>query len=296
MYFYTLLVFMISILIPTYNYSAVPLVKELYNQSTKCKIVFEILVYDDESHSSINTENQSLNLLKHCVFKELQKNIGRSAIRNLLMKDAKFENLIFLDSDVIPLKKTFIKDYVCSIEDEENVIVGGITYDKNIPQKPFKLRWLYTKKREINKGIHSSNFFIKKYLMDLNPFDETITKYGCEDVLFFNSLKKQKIKIKFIDNPVIHLGNDDANSFLRKTEQAIENLLTLIEENKIDKNLYNITKVNDALRKLKLEKFVAFLYKRSKPLLFKNFNSNYPSIILYDFYRLSYFCYINLKK
>lgn len=281
---------MLSILIPTYNYNVIPLVEDVKNQCIECGLIFEILVYDDGSKSSINIKNKTINLLEHCVFKELPQNIGRSAIRNLLAKNAMYENLLFLDADVLPSKKTFIKNYFNNLNEE--VIIGGITNTYEIPKKPYKLRWLYTKARETRKGLHSANFIIKKKIIELKPFDETLTKYGCEDVLFFEALNKDNIKIKHIDNPIIHYGNDDANTFIKKTEQAIENLIHLIDEKKLQNKHYKVSIGYQKLKKLKLHKLVAYTYKLSKPLLIRNFNSSLPSIFLYDFYRLGYFCKI----
>ncbi|MFG6686199.1 glycosyltransferase family 2 protein [Mariniflexile sp. HNIBRBA6329] len=295
MYFYALLQPpMLSILIPTFNYNIVPLVKEIFEQVSKCNIVFEILVYDDGSNSKLNIKNQSINLLENCFFKVLTHNIGRSAIRNLLGTDAKYNTLLFIDAGTFPKEKDFIKNYI-SIHNKE-VIIGGMTYGEEPFEKNYKLRWLYTKKREANKGLHSSNFLIKKSLFQLNLFDETLKKYGCEDVLFFNNLLKKNIEIIKIDNPVIHEADDDSNTFVKKTEYAIENLIQLIDEGKLSISNYKISKLYIQLSPLGLDKFVSLLFKWLKPLLLKNFNSNYPSILLFDFYRLGYYCFIKNKK
>ena len=94
---------MLSILIPTYNYNTFPLVEELKNQAIATGITFEIIVFDDGSTDEISLkENSNINTLDNCFFKISNKNIGRSAIRNLLAKTAKFENLLFFKC-VIPV-------------------------------------------------------------------------------------------------------------------------------------------------------------------------------------------------
>lgn len=285
---------MLSILIPTYNYDITKLVKELVKQCNTCKIHFEILVYNDGSKSDINLKNKTINSIQNCIFVELPENIGRSAIRNLMGTNANYDHLLFLDADVLPYNKNFIENYFRNLISP--VVFGGLTYTKDIPKKPNKLRWLYTKKRESIKGIHASNFLIKKSVFLLYPFDINLTKYGYEDVLFFNLLTEKNIKIKKINNPVIHYGNDDATTFLIKTEQGIKNLIFLTNRNSIRKENYKIIKVYDFLKKLKIDEVISFIFKISKPLLKKNFNSNYPSIFLYDFYRLGYFCLIKTKQ
>lgn len=286
---------MVSILIPTYNYNVYPLVEELHKQALECNLKFEILVYDDGSNSSINIINDNkINLLKNCTFKELQHNIGRSAIRNLLANDAKFESLLFIDAGTFPKKKNFIKNYISL----KNVFVinGGMTALETSPKSPFKLRWLYTKKREHKKGLHTSNFLIKKNVLIENPFDESLMKYGYEDVLFFDSIKKKNISIHKFDNPVIHNADDDANTFIEKTEIAIENLIYLIKANKLKNERIGVSKYYLFFKKVNLDKIVIYIFKTLKPFFKRNFNSSYPSLFLYDFYRLGYFCLLKNKK
>ena len=71
---------MLSILIPTYNYNTLKLVKDLQLQGVKSDIDFEILVLDDASTDiKCITENKEINFLEHCSFLENKKNSGRTA-------------------------------------------------------------------------------------------------------------------------------------------------------------------------------------------------------------------------
>ncbi|WP_395048099.1 glycosyltransferase family 2 protein, partial [Flavobacterium sp.] len=125
---------MLSILIPTYNYNTFSLVEELKNQAIATGITFEIIVFDDGSTDEISLkENSNINTLDNCSFKISNKNIGRSAIRNLLAKTAKFENLLFLDSDTLPTHINFISEYITHINDDEKIIYGGILYQEDKP-------------------------------------------------------------------------------------------------------------------------------------------------------------------
>ena len=283
---------MLSILIPNYNYNIVPLVNELHKQCLECDIEFEILVYDDGSKSDINSSNYDINNLQNCTFKELSNNIGRSAIRNLLGADAQYNSLLFLDADVIPSSQNFIKDYLNAIT--KPVSVGGVIPTNKSPNKPRKLRWLYTKKRE-QKALCSSNFIIKKNILDRFPFDETIKKYGYEDFLFFITLQKNDIFIHSFENPVIHLANDDANLFLKKTEDAIYNLSLLIQQGKITEEASKVLKYYLYLKMLNFVKPFTFVFSNLKRFLVLNLGSNYPSLFLYDLYRLGYFCHLKTR-
>ena len=97
---------MLSILIPTYNYNIEALVTELHAQATACGIDFEILCYDDcSTNLDLIASNKSINLLKNTSYKVLKSNIGRSAIRNLLAKDAHYDLLLFLNRQLHKARK-----------------------------------------------------------------------------------------------------------------------------------------------------------------------------------------------
>src|SRR5690554_6669905 len=138
---------MISILIPTYNFNVYPLVKQLHTQAATLKIDFEITVYDDCSSIPVR-EIEKINNLPHSSFSILKKNIGRSAIRNLLATEAKNPNLLFLDADTKIMKDDFLKNYIDEIPKKYQIIYGGIRYQGSAPTKNEKLRWLSGVKRE----------------------------------------------------------------------------------------------------------------------------------------------------
>ncbi|GAA4108042.1 glycosyltransferase [Aquimarina addita] len=292
---------MLSILIPVYNYNIFSMVSQIHNQVSDCHITFEIRVYDDGS-KQFSVKNNAISNLSNTTYKELPNNIGRSAIRNLLAAEAKYDLLLFIDAGTVPKSDNFIKDYLD--HPEYSVVSGGMTYLSKPPKKPFTLRWAYTKKREssIQKPSHtqpvicSSNFLIQKEIFKRNPFDESLKKYGCEDVLFFDGITKKGIPIKHINNPVIHDAQDDATTFIKKTETAIENLIELIDTKKLPRNRYKVSKLYYKLERIRLDTLISLLFKATRNILKMNFNSSYPSILCYDLYRLGYFCLIKNKK
>lgn len=283
---------MLSVLIPTYNYDITPLVMEIKNQCNTNKIEFEILAFDDGSNSSLNEVNTTINTIENCYFKVLSNNIGRSAIRNLLGKTAKYENLLFIDAGTTIENSEFIKNYMEHIDSD--VLNGGMIAKKQAPKKPFKLRWLYTKNRE-HKALCSSNFLIKKDIFFKFLFNESVKKYGFEDVLFFDQLISNGIQVKVIQNPVLHNSDDDANTYLTKTKAGLENLTNLIENGLLNPNSSKIYQHYLKLEKYRLSKLTSKIYKWFIKIFLLNFNSSNPSLLLFDIYRLSYLCYIKTK-
>lgn len=291
---------MLSVLIPVFNFDVTVLVNELLTQCNKENIPFEIRVYDDaSSNSQLLASNDKLENLPSVVYKKLPQNLGRSAIRNLLASEAKYASLLFLDCDSTIQQKSFISAYINHLN-KADVICGGRNYEKKSPTDNKKyLRWFYGINREqINtqqrerKPYHSfmtNNFVIKKEIYQSIKLDESIKGYGHEDTLFGIELENKKASILHIDNPLTHIGLEDADEFLKKSEQGL-------------KNLFLINKKHDLSQKVKLLKYYkilantgmqhAFLnwFKKKKSDLLNNLLSERPSLGKFDVYKLGIYC------
>jgi len=280
---------MLSILIPVYNYNALPLVNELVKQCNGSGITFEILCQDDASNSPKNILNQEVNLLPNCSFLINELNLGRGKNINSLAQKAKYNWLLILDCDTLPANSNFIQNYLDAISDSsKKIIFGGIIYEDKKPEKEQLLRWVYGQKRETT-AILTSNLWIKKDVFLQYPFDNSITKYGYEDLCFFSVLKKNNFKISRIENPTFHLNLETSEVFLNKTKMALENLVFLYNSNKISGEDSKIIKALEFLKKLRLTRFFAFLFKKNKNKIERNLLSENPSLFLFDLYKLGYF-------
>ena len=103
---------MLSILIPTFNYNALPLAKILESQALKLGIVFELICMDDGSFSNKNRHNQHINSLSHSKFIEHKKNVGSKANRGRLATLAQYNWLLFIDADSKPKSTLFLSKYI----------------------------------------------------------------------------------------------------------------------------------------------------------------------------------------
>lgn len=289
---------MLSILIPNYNCNVFKLVNVLNNQANAAKIEFEILVLDDGSQK-FHSENNKINELQFCSYEILKVNIGRSAIRNLLVKKATFDNLLFLDSDTIPISNDFISNYLLQINQEEKIVSGGILYSKLKPQKSQLLRWKYgnsrealsAKVREKNPYLRllTLNFMIKKSVFEKVNFNENIPNLRHEDTLFSHDLKNHNIQAEHIENPVYHLGLDEFEIAIKKENESLIALKFLIESKLIPADYIGLSKLFYLLKKMQVLFVFKVFYKLTKPLLLKNLASKNPSLFIFDIYRLGYF-------
>jgi len=294
---------MISVLIPIFNYNVTALVSSLNKQLVSAKINFEIIFIDDAS-TDFCFENDSLTGQDNVRFYKLHENVGRSKIRNLLAKKAKYDWLLFLDADVLPKQNDFIKTYLNCIKSEKaKVYCGGITYKKETPEDTKILRWKYGKNREEITAIKrnenpyryffGANFLMHESVFNSCKFNEAILKYGYEDVLFVQELKNNAISIKHIDNDVYHLGIEENQVFLTKTKQSIENLYFLYNKNIIQEQNVLILKWFKRLERTQLKGIFAKLYNLWGRIFERNLKSKTPSLFIFDIYKLTYFCYLS---
>lgn len=292
---------MLSILIPVYNYIVYPLVLELQKQCLEINIQFEILCQDDASNL-FKIENEKINSLENCNFSVNNLNVGRGKNINFLAEKSKYEWLLIMDCDTFPTHNNYIQKYISQINEAEKVVFGGIKYQKEKPSNDQLLRWFYGNSRESlsvekrntnpNGSALTSNILIQKKVFISNKFNDSITKYGYEDLVFLSDLKKKGILVKHIDNPTYHLGLETSEQFLAKTKIALENLKSISENNSIYNSESKILKVYNVLKQLYLTSFISILFKKNERNLEQNLLSKNPSLFLFDMYKLGYYCSI----
>ncbi len=293
---------MLSILIPTFNYNITHLVKILFLQCKSLQINFEIITLDDGLRL-FHSENNKINELENCQYIVLEKNIGRSAIRNLLAQKARFDWLLFLDADVMVENENFISNYIKHIDNQVKIINGGVAYQKQKPQKEFLFRWIYGTKRESksvverNENVYLSfltlNFLIHKSIFDKVKFNESIPNLRHEDTLFSHDLMKAKVNIQNIDNKIIHNGLDTFEIAIEKENNSLVALKYLFDHQLLDLNYLKFSRYYLKIRSLKLELLFVLFYNLSNKMIYKNLSGTSPSLFLFDLYRLGYFCKLN---
>ncbi len=254
---------MVSVLIPVYGESIDAELASLAFEIKSLPYPVEVIVCDDASPEPKPPhfiEYSSLNFK----FIQLKENIGRSRIRNYLADQAQYEQLIFIDADCQPILRNFIHNYQTKFE-PDTILVGGQLFASEPPSHPREmLRWNYgtqvearplkDRLKEPYKSFMANNFSISKSLLKKYPFDINHTGYGHEDTLFGVLLRKNKLKVVHIQNPIRHLGNESNEKFLAKTEEGARNLAKLYSEGKLDSNVRLIS----TYEKLKLAGFSSF--------------------------------------
>src|SRR5690554_2506501 len=300
---------MLSILIPVYNFNCVALVEALHSQCTSEKIPFEILVLDDTS-KLLKEENRAINKLDHCQYIESELHYGRAKIRNELGKRARFENLLFIDSDALVDCPDFIQNYLQNTN-QADVLIGGMKYSEH-PPKENALRWYYGSKREYlpasvrnqnpYRSLISFNLMIKKAVFDKHPFDEASIEveksaYGHEDTLLGLRFKEYTISVFHFDYQLVHDYHETNAGFLANSLIAVEKYVNnpqlrtpeVVEQIKMFKAFENV-------KRYKLLGFLSFVFKNGERSMKKRLFKPNPPLRLFDFYRLSYLAYYDKKN
>ena len=191
---------MISILIPIYNFDVRLLVEKLHHQGNLLTVDFEIICVDDASSEDFKAINQTVAGLSAVRLIELDKNIGRAAIRNFLASEAHFPYLLFMDGDSAPLDNNYLKRYQDQLSPTA-LLYGGRCYQASAPiEKNLYFHWYYGSKRESQKAAFrklnpyqsfmTNNFLIPKVLFEKIKFDEGLRQYGHEDTIFGSTTAK----------------------------------------------------------------------------------------------------------
>lgn len=241
----------LSICIPVYNFDVRELVFDLKKEIETEEMDAEIILIDDASKESFKKTNQSLeDQVDHFIF--LEKNVGRSRIRNLFLNFSTGEYLLFLDCDGKVISENFLKKYIQFIHNnpQTDVIYGGRTVSGYVPDADHYLRWKFAVEREnllIESRIirpylsfQTNNFVIRKAILEKIGFNPDFQKYGYEDLLFAMDLKSDHIKIDHIDNPIFNNDLESNITYLGKVEESVESLSHMLKDGMLRSKLSEV--------------------------------------------------------
>lgn len=282
----------LSILIPEYNTDCHQLVSDLCRQQGLGRVDgWEVIVIDDGSPCTQATApNKIISQWPHCQYIELEANIGRAAIRNLLASKARYDRLIFIDADMAIIDPRFIDRYLdCCAP----VVYGGY---KVMGHHPDNLRYLYERQAEPghcaarrrehpDKDFHTSNYCIERQIAIDHPLDTSYREYGYEDVAYGQHLCQVGIGIEHIDNEVGFYDFEPNDHFINKTE---EGLRTLYCHRHQLAGYSRIARWAEVLQQAHVVRPIAWLSGRLSPYLRRRLGAH-PSLWLFSLYKLGYY-------
>jgi glycosyltransferase involved in cell wall biosynthesis len=299
---------MISILIPVYNRDVQQLASTLSSQLQAIDTPGEIILLDDGSANEYRQANASTAGLPHIKYLESEKNLGRILVRQQLAEKAAYDWMLFIDCDSTIISSQYLQQYfnVISLGNyfpgQPGVIVGGRIYQQQPPGDcALRLHWDYGRKREAIdlkkrnddpwRGFMSNNFLVHKTVFSQFSFINDWEGYGHEDSWIGIQLENKKVRVKYIDNPVLHDGLETADVFLRKSEEALKNLRKLqqlVDDTQLKSHI-KLFRVYARLKQSGLLWLASAVYNWQKGKIEKNLKSCSPSLFYFDLYRLHHF-------
>ena len=285
----------LSVLIPTYNYACLPLVRELHKQAMAIEgLQFEIVVAEDGSDDAetieCNAEISGLTYCRHIVNKE---NVGRAVIRNRLVAQANMSWLLFIDSDMRVVKPNFVERYLqmpneCMVVYGGNTTHGGAWTDERLLRVRYEqaVERRFTARQRAKQPHHhitTSNLLVHKAVMQAVPFDNRFITYGYEDVFWGMSLAQNGIQVAHIDNPVGFNYYDNNVAFVAKTIEALYTLYAFSAELAV---ISPIIRFERRLHHWHLDGLVCKMLNRMMPMLHRNIVGVKPSLVAFKLFKL----------
>lgn len=286
----------ISVLIPTYNQPCLELVSQLQAQLEQAAVAYEIIVADDGSTDERTVEaNLGIATLARCQYIVRKENAGRAAVRNFLAQEAQYELLLFIDSDMSLVDDQYIRRYLAA--DCDSVLDGGVRIVGDEDEWRWNLRYLYEKAEEPHhtaperqrtpyQHLHTANLLIRRELMLKHPFDERFRHYGYEDVLLGKTLRRHRVAIRHIDNPLGFSTFETNADFVAKTEEGLRTLYEFREDLRGYSRLLTLV---SGIHIPLVKSMIRWMHRLAGPAVRRNLCSTHPRLFLFKLYKLGYY-------
>lgn len=289
----------LSVCIPVYNFDVRELVFDLIKEIDSQKLDVEIVLIDDASKEEFRQINREIQGIAH-QFIFLEKNIGRSRIRNLFLDYCIGEYLLFLDCDGKIVGNNFLKNYIQFIQEhpKASIIYGGRKVLGSASDSDHYLRWKFAVEREnlslkqrLEKpylSFQTNNFVIRKDILNRVGFNPEFQKYGYEDLLFAMDLKAEHIPIDHIDNPILNNDLESNIIYLGKVEESVESLSHMLKDEKLSVKLAEVklVRIYNKLKDTPFKILLSLLFNIGESSIKKKLSKGNVSLRYLDLYKL----------
>jgi glycosyltransferase involved in cell wall biosynthesis len=233
----------LSVLIPFYRDSPVPLLKALENTQDFDHRDVEIVILDDgsskpELYHEVATQIASMSVAVKFVC--LSLNEGRSRGRNRLAFEARGGYYLFLDADMLPDSPDFILSWLELMTHAYPAVAFGGFSLKQAPQgRRYALHRAMAshsdclsaerRRQAPEKYLFTSNLLIRAGVFADEHFDTQFYGWGWEDVEWAMRMSANH-ELVHIDNTATHMGLDATECLLRKYEQSVNNFARILKK------------------------------------------------------------------
>lgn len=232
----------VSVLIPFLRDDPAELLGLLDEEAASVDGAVEIVVLDDGTRDAALTDRLTAQVRAMALPVRLiilPANEGRSIGRNRLASAARGGSLLFLDSDMRPDHRRFLRDWAdLAAREDPAVAFGGFS----LLQAPTDARFAvhramaaksecvpYTERaKQPEKYVYTSNLLVRRDVFEAEAFDPGFTGWGWEDVEWAMRVSR-RFRVVHLDNAATHMGLDTVAALAGKYEQSAPNFARMAE-------------------------------------------------------------------
>ncbi|MGV9005363.1 MAG: glycosyltransferase family 2 protein [Brevundimonas sp.] len=231
----------VSVLIPFLGDDPSALLALLDEEAGAVDGSVEIIVLDDGTRDPdltrrLTTQIKAMTLPVQLL--TLPRNEGRSIGRNRLATAARGGSLLFLDSDMRPDHRRFLRDWADLVAREDPPVAFGGFSLLQAPDEPrFAVHRAmaarsecvpYTvRARQPEKYVYTSNLLVRRDVFAAEAFDPGFSGWGWEDVEWAMRVSR-RFRVLHVDNPATHMGLDTVAALAGKYEQSTFNFARVV--------------------------------------------------------------------
>jgi glycosyltransferase involved in cell wall biosynthesis len=232
----------VSVLIPFLRDDPSELLNLLDEEAASVGGAVEIVVLDDGTRDAALTArltHQIRTMVLPVRLITLTANEGRSIGRNRLASAARGGSLLFLDSDMRPDHRRFLRDWAdLAAREDPAVAFGGFSLlqaptdarfavHRAIAAKSECVPWM-ERARQPEKYVYTSNLLVRRDVFEAEAFDPGFTGWGWEDVEWAMRVSR-RFGVVHLDNTATHMGLDTVTALAGKYEQSTPNFARMAE-------------------------------------------------------------------
>jgi glycosyltransferase involved in cell wall biosynthesis len=284
---------------------------------------------DASDQEAIKAGNASLDLLPYVRCHTFSQNIGVRSLRQEMAAMATYPNLLLIDSDAVVEDERYLLRYMqladgktvvfggivypeeprrdnlrwwyginreCAPADKSNRRPGGFltTFNLLIPRDIFMKasaemsgEWEAMETSGEWEAMETSG----EWEASAPPPGAIgqLSGYGHEDTLLGMQLERDGVRVLHINNPLLHTGLPDNETFLRQTESGVSNLLVLyrsFEPLSLLRKRSRLIRLFEWLRRLGLLRIYSVWFSRNESGIRRQLLSSTPSLRKMDVYKL----------
>lgn len=226
----------VSVLIPFLRDDPAELLTLLDEEAASVGGAVEIVLLDDGTRDAALTARLTGQIKAMALpirLITLPANEGRSIGRNRLASAARGGSLLFLDSDMRPDHRRFLRDWAdLAAREDPAVAFGGFSLLQAPTDARFAVHRAMAAKsecvpymeraRQPEKYVYTSNLLVRRDVFEAEAFDPGFTGWGWEDVEWAMRVSR-RFRVVHLDNAATHMGLDTVAALAGKYEQSAPN-------------------------------------------------------------------------